>query len=99
MRDVAAPSRCCRPGGVSAGAAAGDGTLNRALVAYQCGIADGGVSADPVELDPSKRFGARYGLTVVLSTMPSPVSVFVGFISPPEMLYRNSCMIVSKPCR
>ena len=32
-------------------------------------------------------------------TMPRPVSVFVGFISPPEMLKRNSCMIVSKPCR
>ncbi len=38
-------------------------------------------------------------MTFDLVTMPSPVSVSVGLISPPEMLNRNSCMIVSKPCR
>ena len=37
---------------------------------------------------PSNLFFARYGSTVDLTTMPRPVSVFVGFISPPETLYR-----------
>ena len=48
---------------------------------------------------PSNLFGVRYGVTLALVTMPSPVSVFVGFISPPDTFHRKSCMIVSKPCR
>ena len=62
-------------------------------------IEDGGVRVFFAADVPSNRFGVRYGLTFALVTMPIPVSVSVGLISPPETLYRNSCMIVSKPCR
>jgi hypothetical protein len=54
----------------------------------QCGIEAGGFNACCFELVPSNLFFARYGSTVDWTTMPSPVSVFVGFISPPEMLNR-----------
>ena len=62
-------------------------------------IEDGVVNAFFAEDVPSNRFGMRYGATFALVTMPIPVSVSVGFINPPETFHRNSCMIVSKPCR
>src|SRR5581483_8155446 len=65
----------------------------------QCGIDAGGLRTSCFDAVPSNLFFARYGPTVDWTTMPRPVSVFVAFINPPEMLNRNSCMIVSKPCR
>jgi len=59
----------------------------------------GRVNSCAAEDVPWNLFFVRYGVTLSLVTMPSPVSVLVGLISPPETFHRNSCMIVWKPCR
>ena len=96
--DTASLSRCC-PGGLATGAAAeggaSDDTLSEGYVEIEDGVANDFFAADV----PSNLFGMRYGATFALVTMPIPVSVSVGFISPPETFHRKSCMIVSKPCR
>jgi hypothetical protein len=97
-RPADAASLCC-PGGLAAGAGADVGASDDTLAEDYVAIEDGAVSAFLAEDVPSNLFGMRYGATFDLVTMPIPVSVSVGFISPPETLNRNSCMIVSKPCR
>jgi tetrahydromethanopterin S-methyltransferase subunit C len=91
-------SSCRCPGGLASGAAVVAGAP-ASTPARAYAIEDGVASAFFDLEVPSNRFGVRYGVTLSFVTMPSPVSVFVGFISPPDTFHRNNCMIVSKPCR